>query len=290
MKFSVKTTIMRFRTASIISMLCFSISGFAGTARFGGAQLQSYREILDSLEVALQARNRAGLQPDSIEEKIALCRDSIALYRHLEENGKALHAEAPLAGTGSVSLLSILDVKAGMADLAAFLGVGRFASHPFMVLFSGPTLAALLLLGFLLVTLSIARRRLKVGGQRAATRRAAVFYEQAQRVQSPALCSGELQSARHVGAPPSPPQTLRNTDDNEPLELFAPVEVPLQQPGALPGDGEARDERHSAGISQTIEALIVSANEEGLSVREISRRYHVSVDQVGLAMALVKKR
>ena len=41
------------------------------------------------------------------------------------------------------------------------------------------------------------------------------------------------------------------------------------------------------GVSQTIEALIVSANEEVSSpYGKFPVCYHVSVDQVGLAMAL----
>lgn len=273
MEFNVKRIAAMFRTASILPVICFCFSGYAGAAPFSGAQLQSFRSALDSLEVALEARTRAGLQADSLEEKIALCRDSIAVYRHLEKNGsEALLPDAHMAGAGKISLLWILDVKAGIADLAALLGVGHPGSHPFMVLFSGPTLAAMLLLGFILVVLSLARRRLKVGGLRAASRRAAVFYD----------------SARPVAAPPPAAQAHCLNDDNEPLELFAPVEISSDQPVPPPENGDAGDEPR--GVSQTIEALIVSANEEGLSVREISRRYHVSVDQVGLAMALVKNR
>jgi hypothetical protein len=271
MKSTFKTTSMKFPARAVLAIFIFGLAMGVGGEPVIDARLQSLRDMLDSLEVAMQAQNRTGVHPDDLDAAIATCRDSIALYRHLVENSKkSANHDASRAGTDKISLLSIIDVRAGISDLAGLLGISRLTSHPFMIFFSGPTLAVLSLLGLCLVALSFTKTRKRRVGRQAGARRAVTFYQAAR-------------ENRSMFPPPLEPGS------EEPLELLSPDQVHELHPAAAFTDDEDSNENPAASIPP-IEALVVSAGEEGLSAREISRRYHVSADSVGLAMALAKKR
>jgi len=235
------------------------------------AGMQTFRDIIDSLEVTIQARSRAGLKTDDLEARAALYRDSVAILRQIAGTEPAI--SGPTADKNRVaaasSLLGLFDIRAGLADLTGILGLNRISSHPFMIFFSGPALMILLLFGLILVLLSLARAYGRRNGQRSAG-----FHEALPQIipfrPCPEFPRGNDPEA--FGSALSDRQSFAVAEESEPETAYSSVGT------------------QSAAIPETLEALILSAGEEGLSAREISRRLRVSVDQVGLAMAISKKR
>lgn len=248
-------------TSGVLFVLhCYSLTPADTAGSSSVDQLRQWNEKIDSLEVEKQAKKRNGLPLAELETETARLRDSIKSIR--TELGPET---VPHSTAVPQEIKSIPEYLKKLASSTENKMVDR------ILLFAG-AIAIITGLFFLFLLLALKSRRKKQ--PRNQTKKIAARYEEVQRkvaaaqsVYPDSFSNTPSESAALASAipPVSPPP------------LASPVSPTRRMPvGALPSDHD-------------LEGLVLKAGSEGMDAKEISRRYHISVDQVVLMLKMAKK-
>lgn len=251
-----------FPAASAIGvLLCFSWCPAETTGFVSVERLHQLGEKIDSIEVEKQAKKRTGLPLEELEAKTDVFRDSIKTLR--QELGQAA---PPVAAASPVRKKSIPN------NLKQLLSGLKNQLYDRILIAAG-ILTIIIGLFFLFVALALKSRRKKQSAAQNQTNKAAAQYEDvrrkvaaAQNAYPDSFTNTTFESAALASAIPPSSQAV-------------PTAAPATQP-RLPAQSSEGD----------LKELVLKAGNEGLDAKEISRRFHISIDLVTLMLKMAKKQ
>lgn len=253
-----KTTILAAGAFSVL--LCFSLSPADSAGPVSVNQLHRWSEKIDSLEVEKQVKKRNGLPLAELETETASLRDSIKSIRTELGQGTAPHSAAvPEQNKSIPEYLKKIVLRAGNKVLDRIL------------IFTGAIAIIIGLFVFFLLLAVKSRRKKQTANQ---TNKAAARYEKIQ---------------RNVAVAQSAYPDSFATTPSESAALATAIPPPAPVPAAPPG---LPTRRIPATIlpDSDLKDLVLKADTEGLDAKEISRRLHISIDQVSLILKMAKKQ
>ena len=210
---------------------------------------------IDSLELEKQARSRVGLPLDELDAATARYRDSVMIARQQMENTAAQQPVVQAASADRngrhLALPKLPDFFNGMLTIAGAVVTG----------------AAFLFVLFLLIE-SAKRRRQAAAGKPVAqqpARQARVIAEKMSPM-APMPPRGEIRRMASAA----------DESDSHEAAVQAAAFKPVRNAGTVKRDDLCE--------------LVMAAEGDGLSDREISRLYHISVDHVALTRKMARQR
>jgi hypothetical protein len=225
-------------------------------------RLRLLGEKIDSLEVEKQAQKRNGSPLTELEEKTAAFRDSIKTIRI------GLRQGAVSGDAGAV----VPEKKPSVWGYFKKLLPGPENRLIDRILLAAGAITIVVGLFFLIVLFALKSRRKKQTVAKNQTRKAAAQYEKVQR--------------KEVEAPPSAfPDSFKNTA-SESAALASLIPPPASATPVRTKPQQRRPENPGDDLKN----LVLKGNADGLDEKEISRRYHLSIDQVRLMLKMAKKQ
>ena len=220
-------------------------------------RLRLLNERIDSLEVEKQKQKRLGQPIVELDTKTALLKDSIGELRiHLQKDISPNGRSSEQGGNKNVGLKSI----------AFFDGI--------LIAAGGVTVL------FLIILLAVIYRA-KV------RRRIATVQKRPAIIKVKPLPKGRGPGA--TAAPMAVSANERRSSDSNPLSPET-VEKSGDDAESQPLGSSMPPLKDSLEQSKNRNDLVIQAEREGLSIKEISLKFHLSVDQVALILTMAKKK
>lgn len=249
-------------------LLCYSLPPAETTGEAKGSvsveRLRHLGDKIDSLEVEKQVKKRNGLPLAELEAKTADFRDSMRTIR-LE------------LGQGPAPLAAVAPEKKEPLQhyLIKFLPGPKNKLYDRILLVAG-AITIFTGLFFLFILLALKSRRKKQTASQNQTKRVAAQYEEVQ---------------RKVAASQSAyPDSFTNTpSESAALASAIPPSAPLFPAATAPAT-QPRIPAVTRSSEGDLKNLVLEASNQGLDAKEISKRYHVSIDQVALILKMAKKQ
>ena len=243
-------------------LLCYSLPTAETTGAGSVERLRQWSEKIDSLEVEKQVKKRNGLPLAELESKTADFRDSIKTIRL--ELGRSAAPPAAVAP----------EKKEPLRHYLIKLLPGPKNKIYDRILLAAGVITILIGIFFLFVWFALRSRRKKQTASQNQTKRMAAQYEEVQRKVMAA------KSAYPDSFATTPSESAALASAIPPSAQAAPKTVsPATQP-RLPAQASESD----------LKNLVLKASSDGLGAKEISRRYHISIDQVALILKMAKKQ
>ena len=250
-------TFMRTGTGTLLLLWLIAVPVRAATADARVEQLKTLKAQIDSLELEKQVKKRSGQELTDLEEQTALLRDSIqALRSELEKRSPS----GPFSIEQAVNK-SFLPQTIGLFD---------------WILIAGAGLVILLAILFILFYRLGASRREKTARQARLPVKKWEPQDSADKPRDTAIQRAYAPQMKNG------PQAKTAAADAGHAQPKAPPPVP-PRPAARPAPVTADLPKDQAD-------LVVRAAASGFDIKEISRRYHISEDQVALILKMSKKQ
>jgi type II secretory pathway pseudopilin PulG len=259
-----KTAVLAVGAFSVL--LCYSLppaeTASETTGPFSVERLRLLCEKIDSIEVEKQVKKRNGLPLIELEAKTADFRDSIKTIR-LELGQGA----APIAAAAPESKESPQDY------IKKLLPGPKNKIYDRILLAVGVVTIFIGIFFFFAVFAFKARSRKQTASQNQ-TKRVAAQYEEVQKKVAAA------QSAYPDSFSNTPSESAALASAIPPSAQTVPKTVPPAMQPHPPAQTSESD----------LKNLVLKAGKEGLEAKEISKRYHISIDQVALILKMAKKQ
>lgn len=252
----------RYRTTALLIAALIGAATVPCRAANPVAERERLVARLDSLEVVKQHHKRRGLTLADLERQTARIKDSLAALKEQIESGTV---EAPRGSLPSARFV--------LPDLP--LDTLRPASAFDWVIVS---VGAVALLSGLILLIGLLRGLFTKGARRKKKQQVSVIPRQTAPPPNPARPKAE-------GPPPPPPRTDTTNDDiaflRDRIAASEPKKASTPPPHLNPQTPTSLQE---SSAEDDIKNKVLAAAREGLSISQISRRFHIGADHVALIL------